>query len=127
MKTFFQLSLITLVATLSMLIMGPSAFAIAPASPITVATGAGGTQVVPQGSANNQLCVTNTGATYTIDCSEGQVPTSTNWNFQLAPLASWCASSARTEPMNIASGLLPSEAITCIAISGTSTATYFKR
>lgn len=129
MKLFLQGLAVTAVVALVMFVFGQQAFAIAPSAPITVATATGGTLVVPQGNATYQLCVTNTGATNTMDCSEGQTPTSTNWNFQLAPLASWCASGAQFEPTHIGSGssLLPPDAITCLAISGSTTATYFKR
>lgn len=116
------------------------ASAIAPSAPITVVTTAGGTIVVPQGMAQYQLCVTNTGASNPMYCSIGQVPTTTNFNFFLPAFSSaatpgvpvestWCGTSVRTEPMTIGTtgSLLAPDTITCIATGGSTTATYFKR
>lgn len=111
------------------LLLPMAAFAFAPSSPITVSTSAGGTLVVPQGVKNYYLSVTNTGATNTMDCSIGATPTSTNYTFSLAPLTTQILTSARLEPTNlgVTGSLAPPDAITCLAISGSTTASYEAR
>lgn len=96
---------------------------------ITVSSSAGGTLVVPAGIAQNQLYITNTGGSNAMYCSYGQTPSATNFNFTVATGTMYSVTSLRANPEVIGSngGLLMGDAITCIGIGGSTTATYYKR
>jgi hypothetical protein len=101
---------------------------------VTVATTAGGTSTVPAGG-GYVLFLTNTGSNV-VDCiingGSGGVVSASNWNFQLQPSGgTWMAPTITYAPNQIGIGssarIAGVEGITCIAISSSSTVTWYRR
>lgn len=127
-----KIVLVLLAAMLAFVLTAPKSFAAG--STVTVATTAGGTSVVPAGSNGYVMWLVNTGTTNTVDCicNGGGTVTSTVWDFQLLPSGgTWVAPQITYAPNEIGPGnprlACAAEGITCLAITGSSTVSWYKR
>ena len=116
-------------AALLLLMLPASSWAAGSTAAITVAT-TGTTAISPTCYSCHVVVICNTGGTNTMDCAftgSGTV-TASNWNFQLAPNTCYTGAAITYAPNQIgAQHVVGGEGTACLAITNTTTATWYAR